>query len=198
MDRDDAIDLLEEEDAALVTLFTRFDETSGQGVVNQSRHGDLGKQLVRRMAVREAAKMDIMRVIRHAGAMQALCAKLTGGDPKGRRSGISELDRMIRHVRAIDIGRARDFDGAASRLRVIVASEIEWELSEGVDALRLALTPSQRASLHRSSYLRRRAPTKLHPDGSRWYERSWLTGWLVTKWDHGEDRPRPIPGAQAE
>ncbi|MGH9081009.1 MAG: hypothetical protein ACRDYE_13240 [Acidimicrobiales bacterium] len=198
MNSDDAIDLLEEEDVALLALFAQFDETSGQGVVNQSRHGDLGKQLVRRMAVREAAKMDIVRVIKHAGEMGSLGAKLTGDDPKGRRSGINEIDRMTRHVRAIDIDRAQDFDGAVSRLRAIVAPEIEWELSEGMDALRVELAPSQRASLHRSHYLRRRAPTKLHRDGSRWYERSWLVGWLVTKWNHAEDRPRPIPGAQAD
>ena len=197
----DAIDLLEEQDVALVSLFDQLDESRGQGVANRSRHGLLGKQLVRRMGIREASKADIVHAVNDVPEMDSIREQLTG-DYRARRSAINGLDRLNRHVRAIDLNRSvdaggEDFDDVVHRLRSVIDGEMNWELGGGIAELRSGLSASKRASLHRARYLRSHAPTRLSPRGFRWRERARVVGWILTKWDHSEDRPRPPRGSQA-
>lgn len=196
----DAIDLLQEEDVALVSLFDQLDESRGQGVANQWRHGTLGKQLIRRLGIREATKADIVHAVNDVPEMDSLREQLTG-DYKARRSAINALDRLNRHVRAIDLNRSvnaagEDFDDAVRRLRSVIDTEMKWELGGGIAEFRSRLSTSKRASLHRARYLRSHAPTRLSPKGFRWHERARVVGWILTKWDHSEDRPRPSRASQ--
>lgn len=193
----DALDLLEEMDRAVDKLFRHYEESEGPGVVNQASRGSVGKQLVRYLSMREAAKADIARVIDPSTGLGAARTKLIG-HVEDRRSALDSLDRMIRHVRAIDISRTRDADGEILRLRAIVGPEIEWELGEGIGTIEAGLATATRAKLHRSRNLARHAPTQLDPHGSRWYERAPVVGWLLTKWDRMQDRPRPTRASRIE
>ncbi len=193
----DALDLLREVDGLVVELFRKFDEASGPGVSAQAQRGTAGKQLVRYTSIREAAKADIARVIDPSTVLGPARKKLIG-QIEDRRSTLDSLDRMVRHVRAIDINRAQDAEGEIRRLHAIVGPEIEWELGEGIAAIERELTPEARAELHGSRYLRRHAPSQLDPEGSRWYERAPVLGWLITQWDRLQDRPRPMRASRIE
>ena len=197
MARQDALDLLKHVDGVLVELFRQLDQASGPGVVNQAQRGTAGKQLVRYVSVREAAKDDIARVIDASSDLGPIKTRLVG-QMEDRRSALDSLDRMVRHVRPIDINRAQDAEGTILRLRSIVEPEIAWELGEGIEAIETGLTPEARGELHGSRYLRRHAPSQLDPHGTRWYERAPVVGWLLTKWDRLQDRPRPMRASRIE
>lgn len=197
MDKKDAIDLLQEEDEALRGLFGRLEASSGPGIAERYTHGDQCKQLIRRMAVREAAKADIVHILDGVDDLGAVRSRLIG-EVKARRRAINLLDKMSRHIRPIEVNRSDDFDGGIVRLREIVDPEIAWELEEGIDALRERVPAHQRARLHHDRYLRTHAPTKLNPNGFRRYERVRVVSWFLTLWDHLEDRPRPLPQDQAD
>lgn len=196
MKRDDAIELLQGEDVSLMALFDELEESNGQSVIDRASHGDQCKRLIRRLAVREAAKTDITHLLESIPNLDPIRRHL-GGDTEHRRSVINDLDRMARGVRGIDLNRTQDFDAAIWEAKEIVAPEIFWELSEGIPSMRRSLTDAQRASLHSAHYLRRHAPTHLDPRGIRWFERARLASWVITVWDHTRDRPRPHRGAQA-
>jgi hypothetical protein len=195
--RDDAIELLQREDISLTALFDELEESTGQSVIDRSSHGDQSKRLIRRLAVREAAKADIARILDSIPELDLVRAQIEG-DAERRRSAINDLDLMARGVRGIELNRTQDFDAAIRKVREIVAQEIYWELSDGIPSLRRSLSDAQRTSLRTAGYLRRHAPTRLDPRGSRWYERARLVSWLITVWDHLLDRPRPRRGAQAQ
>jgi hypothetical protein len=197
MNNDDAIDLLQEEDESLVALLGEFESFDGPGVVNQSHRGDLAKQLIRHVGSREAAKADILRATNGMPGTESLRESLKG-DQQDRRTAINRIDRMIRHVRPLDVSRADGFYETVGHLSQVLHHEIAWELNEGIETLRADLPASVRATLHRAHYLRSHAPTQLGVSGLRWYQRMRVMAWVVTKWDHLQDRPRPRPGARAE
>jgi hypothetical protein len=197
MEHDDALELLQREDVSLTALFDELRSSSGPSVVDRSSHGDQSKRLIRRLAVREAAKSDIIHTLEGIPKFEPICRQMIG-EVEDRRLAINELDLMARGIQGIDLNRAQDFDAAIWRVRDIVVPEISWELSDAIPTLRRSLSTSDRASLHNARYLRRHAPTKLDPRGSRWYERVRVVSWLVTLWDHTIDRPRAHRGAQAD
>ncbi len=197
MSRPDAIDVLEEEDQALCELLPALQRSSGEGVPDRWEHGTQCKQLIRRMGVREAAKADIVHAVNGIDDLRMLKTHLEG-QVEARRRAMNSLARIGRHVRAIEINRTDDFDGIVRGLRVVLDPEIDWELGQAIPELRQRMPASARAVLHSDHYLRRHAPTKVNPDGFRWYERARVVSWLLTAWDHLEDRPRPIPGRQAD
>ena len=160
-------------------------------MVAEAAHGEAGKRLILRLGIREAAKTEIVRILAGRSELARLRRRLEG-DVVARRKAINELDRMGRHVRAIELDRTQDFDGAVVRLRSVLGPEIEWELRDGVRTLREKLSVAELGSMHSARFLRRHAPTRLASGPSRWWEGAPVIGWLVAVWDRLQDRPLPV------
>jgi hypothetical protein len=186
----DALDLLESEDLELRRLFTGLRLKRGPSVEERAEYGDLAKESIRHLAVREAALVDV--------------AGLTGGNPllrelgerfqsnlELRRPAIDRVERMSRGVQGINLRVGQDFDGEMQQLMQIVGTEIEWELGVAIPALKGALVHTEgRDRLKSAVHLRHHAPTNLDPHRSRWRERGPVVSWLLTWYDHLRDFPR--------
>jgi hypothetical protein len=193
----DALDLLEQEDRAIAALFTQLGSSTGPAVKDRYDHGNQSKRLTRRIAFREAAKADLVRVLGLDPELEELRVHLAGAVEQ-RRDAMNVLDQMSRGVRPIDLNKTQDLDGAIDELRRAVLPEIHWELTEGIGTIRNSLSAEQRAALHSAHYVRHHSPTKVNPKGFRRYEHIGFVGWVLTVWDHMLDRPRPVKGSQAE
>ena len=157
---------LEFEDGALLTLFDKLESSTGPAVTARYDHGNQGKRLIRRIARREAAKADLVDTLSGIPELGEVRHRLMGAMLE-RRNAINSLDLMSRGVRPIDLNKTHDFDAAVAELRRVVLPEINWELAEGIAAIRTSLTANQRATVHSARYLRRHAPTKLDPERFR-------------------------------
>ena len=191
-DNGTALDVLEYEDHHLRELFDQLASTSGQSVSDRSRHGDLGEQLVRRLAIREAAKLDIVHRLDSEEGLSDLLSRLNGVIG-ARRKAIDHLDALARGVTAMDLNQGQDFDGAIKDVRDLIGPEINWELATGIPAIREQVSAEDCAKLlHDGRYLRKHAPTRPGVGGGRWYERTAVLTRPVAAWDHMRDRPRPM------
>ncbi len=187
-----SLDVLEYEDRHLRALFTRLTETRGQSVADRSAHGDLGKQLVRRLAIREAAMLDIVQGLASVEGLSEVLTDMNGAIDS-RRKAIDRLDVMARGVTAMDLNQGQDFEAAVESVRDMIAPEIDWDLATGIPMIRKQVS-SETCShlLHAGRYLRKHAPTHPGIGGGRWYERVEILTRLVAAWDHLRDRPRPM------
>jgi len=114
-------------------------------------------------------------------------------DAGGRRSAIDQVEKMSRGVQGINVNTGQDFDRELRSLMQIVGSEIEWDLNEGIPAVRSALEQHGRMEdLQTASTLAKHAPTNLQPDGPRWYERAPVVSRAITLYDHLRDFPKSI------
>jgi hypothetical protein len=132
-----ALDLLESEDLELRRLFTQLRLKRGPSGEESAEYGDLAEQAVRRLATREAALVEVARVA--AGPeLREITGRLEVA-MHGHRPSIDRIEKMSRGVPGINLRVGQDFEGAMVDLMQIVGTEIEWELSEGVPALKGAL-----------------------------------------------------------
>jgi hypothetical protein len=189
----DALDLLESEDRLVKNVLANLATTQGQTVTQQSDHGNLCKQLVRRMAVREAARDHIAQMLAPT-ALSEIGERL-GQDMSARRGAMNTVEEMSRGIQGIHLNAGQDFDGAVKALRAIVGPEIDWELTDAIPLLRRSLSSQERLALFRPAhYLRKHAPTNLSPDGPHWYEHARFISRLVAVRDHLRDYPRANRG----
>ncbi len=187
-----ALDVLEYEDRHLHNLFEQLEATSGPSVTDRSEHGDLCKQLVRRLAIREAALFDVVKGLGSVAELSDTLSEMTGAiEP--RRNAIVRLDVMARGVTGMDLNRGQDFESAILSARQIIDPEIDWQLATGIPTIREQVSTEVRSNLlHDGRYLRRHAPTHPGTGNGRWYERTGALTRLVAAWDHMRDRPRPL------
>ncbi len=187
-----ALDVLEYEDHHLHALFEQLAATCGPSVTERSAHGDLGKQLVRRLAVREAARLDIVQGLASVEGLSEVLSDMNGAI-ESRRNAIDRLDVMARGVTAMDLNKGQDFEAAIKSARDIIEPEIEWDLATGIPAIRESVSAENCSHLlHDGRYLRKHAPTHPGIGAGRWYERMGALTRLVAAWHHMRDRPRPL------
>jgi hypothetical protein len=190
---DDAVDLLESEDRFIKDVFARLAITEGRSVTQRSEHGNLDKQLVRRMAVREAARDHIAEVLLRTWLVET--GKRLRQGLSARRGAMDNVEEMSRSIQGIYLNSGQDFDGAVKSLRAIVGPEIDWELTDVIPLIRRSFSPDERLTLFRpADFLRKHAPTNLSPDGPRWYEHAGLISRLIAARDHLRDYPRANRG----
>lgn len=190
--RDDAnaLELLESEDLELRELFSELRQRRGTSVEDRAAYGDIAKKIVRRIAIREAALVDVARVATDELQLTELASRIEHG-MKASRPHIDQVEKMSRGVQGINLRTGQDFDAATEELIQLVGTEIEWDLDEAI--------PELRASLHRTHgedqlksarHIRKHAPTNLDPSGPRWRERAPVISRLLTVYDHLRDFPR--------
>jgi len=162
-DRDsdrDVIDLLADEDAAIEHLFDDFFSKEAPDPV---RRGAIGIELRDRIAVQDAAKLELVHATLRDLGLDDLAEKIDGRARERRRL-LVKLDDMSRGVSARDvhIGQADEFDETITDLRNVMMDDLQLERSEIIPVLRARLSPGELDKLTaRVDKVRKRAPT--HP-----------------------------------
>jgi hypothetical protein len=191
-DRGTALDLLEHEDITLRSVFNQVLAIKGSSVEERAEYGDLAKTAIRHVATREAALTDVAGVVADVPDLDAVAQHLER-ETGVRRSAIDRVEKMSRGVPSINLNTGQAFDHELTSLMQIVGSEIEWDLAEGIPAVRSGLEQHGRVKdLQRAGTLAKRAPTNLHPDGPRWWERAPLVSRLITRYDQLRDFPQAV------
>jgi hypothetical protein len=188
-----ALDLLSREDEVLLDLFTQLSESRGRMVDDRARYGDLAKALVRQVAIREAALVDICRALEHLETLESLTQRMQS-EMESRRGAMDDLERMSRGIHGINLNQGQDFDGALIAFETIVLPQIAWDRAELIPQVHDTLSARERQhELHSDSYLARHAPTHVHPAGSRWFERAPVISRLLALFGHLRDYPTAVP-----
>jgi hypothetical protein len=135
---DDALDLLESEDLQLRTLFTRLQLSQGESAAQRATYGDLAKEIVRHVAIRESAVADVVRSVGNEPQLESMSQSLERR-MSIRRPVISEVERKSRGVEGAGPDAGHDLHRPLMDLVQQVGPEIEWELDEVVPAIRGSL-----------------------------------------------------------
>jgi hypothetical protein len=187
---DDALGLLEREDAELRRLFAAIDEARADTVRGRAVYGDLAKDIIQHMATREAALVEVARKVGDVPELESIGAGLDA-DPSSRRQLLDRLEKMSRGVQGINLNTGQDFDGVLQELIDTLTPDIERDLAQTVPAVRSWLSKSGEVDpLKSADYVVRHAPTSLSPAGPRWYERAPVISRFLTIYDRLRDFPR--------
>jgi hypothetical protein len=94
-------------------------------------------------------------------------------------------------VQGVNLRTGQDFDTEMEELIQLVGTEIEWDLTDGIPALKSNMTRTDRVGgLKSAKHLRKHAPTNLNPNGPRWRERAPVISRLLTVYDRLRDFPK--------
>ena len=185
-----ALDLLEREDLELRRLFTVLRQHRGSSVEDRADYGNAAKDVIRHIATREAALVEVAESISGDPGLEHVSARLE--DNMGpRREQIDRVEKMSRGVQGINLNQGQDFDAEMQQLEQIVGTEIEWELGEALPQIQHAIGHSDSDDAMKSArHVEKHAPTNLEPSGPRWVERAPVVSRLLTIYDHLRDFPR--------
>jgi hypothetical protein len=187
-----ALDLLEREDIELRSIFGQVRAAQGWSVEDRADYGDLAKTVIRRVATREAALVDVASVAGQVPALEALTERIEQLSSI-RREALDKVEKMSRGVQGINLNTGQDFDKEFSALMQIVGSEIEWDLDEAIPAVRSALEQHDKVGdLTSADKVAKRAPTNLSPKGPRWYERAPVLSRFISTYDRLRDFPHAV------
>jgi hypothetical protein len=184
-----ALDLLEAEDVELRRLFSELQANRGSSVNERAKYGDVAKEIIRHLATREAALVDVTSVASADTRLQGTSSRFESGMHEHRPL-IDSVEKMSRGVQGINLRVGQDFEGAMDDLIEVVGAEIEWELATALPELKDVLRATDREELKTAEHLAVHAPTSLHPDGPRWWERAPVISRLITVYDRLRDFPR--------
>lgn len=186
----DAIDLLETEDLELRRRFMKLRLRRGSSVEDRADYGNLAKQVIRQLGIREAALVDVARVAVEDPCLEEVSRQFEATMPERRRL-MDRVEKMSRGIQGINLRTGQDFDAVMEELIGVVGTEIEWDLNTALPAIRGSLRGTGRQEqLHSAEHLERHAPTNLHPRGPRWRERAPVVSRLLTIFDRLRDFPR--------
>jgi hypothetical protein len=190
--RDDAnaLELLESEDLELRELFTELRQRRGSSVEDRAEYGAIAKEIVRHVAIREAALVDVAEVASTNARLSELASRIEHGRSTSRPH-IDRVEKMSRGVQGINLRTGQDFDAEMEELIQLVGTEIEWDLGEAIPELRASFKDTDRdEELKSARHLRKHAPTSLDPKGPRWRERAPVISRFITIYDHLRDFPK--------
>jgi hypothetical protein len=188
-DTSDAVGLLEVEDLELRELFGELRQHRSTSVEDRAAYGEVAKEIVRHVATREAALVELSKVAAQDPELRLFSERIDDATPE-RRPHIDRVEKMSRGVQGINLRTGQDFEGEMDALIQVVGTEIEWELDELLPALRGAFGRADRdVDLKSADHVRRHAPTNLDPNGPRWWERAPVVSRLITVYDHLRDFP---------
>jgi hypothetical protein len=185
-----SLDVLLREDQILKDLFERVSASRGSSVEDRYDYGNAAKQIIRHLATRQAALMNVGHAISDSPAMRPAATRMIdrGTD---RRGLIDELGDMSRAIQSLYLNQGQDFDTPLTALIEAVNTEIDWELALAIPFIEHTLSASERTALFASArYIERHAPTTLSTSGPRWYEHLPVFSRMVTLFDHLRDHPR--------
>ena len=183
--------MLEREDLELRRLFSVLRQHRGTSVQDRADYGQAAKDVIRHVATREAALVEVAEALADRPALERVSAQMHGTFGTRRRY-IDRVEKMSRGVQGINLNVGQNFDDEMQELERIVGTEIEWELAEAIPQIQHAIGDTQSTDDHMKSAhsLQKHAPTNLEPSGPRWIERAPVISRLLTVYDHLRDFPR--------
>lgn len=185
-----SLDVLRRENQILKALFARISASRGSSVEDRYDYGNAAKQIIRHLATRQAALMNVGRAISEVPAMRPAAIRMVSRGTD-RRGLIDELGDMSRAIQSPYLNLGQDFDTPLTNLIEAVSTEIDWELAVAIPYIERTLSASEKTSLLDSArYIQRHAPTTLSTSGPRWYEHAPVFSRMVTLFDHLRDHPR--------
>jgi len=188
----DALDLWADEDFVLRGLFAERQRTRGASVEDRALYGDVAKETIHHLALREAALGEVNRKISHEPQLSGLAVHLKS-DEVTRRSLLDRVERMSRGVHSINLNTGQEFDQPLQELIGLVGTDIEWDLDVALPAVSAWLDgPGHHEHLRSAQRVAKHAPTSLNPTGSRWHEHDPVVSRLHTIYDNMRDFPRPV------
>ncbi len=186
----DSLDVLINEDHFLLTLFAGLALSRGSSVEDRYAYGNLAKECLRHIAIRQSSIVDVTRVLELVPELTEVGQRMLEGAIE-RRQLFDQAAMMARGLPPTSLNVGQDFDSVFEELTDAVKSDIEWELSGTLTNVRTILErQNARGRLRHSRYVRRHAPTYLSTKGPRWYEHAPVISSLVTMYDHLNDLPR--------
>jgi hypothetical protein len=192
--RGTALDLLESEDLELRRLFTMLQQKRGLLVEDRADYGDLAKNIIRHLATRNAALVDVTGVLGDDTSLQEIVARLESNMLEGRPY-LDRVEKMSRGIQGMNLRVGQDFDTEMLDLIQVVGTAIEWELEQALPQMKGSLTASQHEQEFKTAaHLEKHAPTNLSPDGPRWWETAPVISRLITIYDRLRDFPRGSRG----
>jgi short-subunit dehydrogenase len=185
-----SLDVLENEDERLLGLIQGIAITRGSAVEERYEHGNLAKEILRHLAVRESSLVNVGTVISSDPELRTIGSRMESRATE-RRGAIDEATRMARAVQPVALNEGQDFDAVFDPLLDSEKQEIEWELSNAIPAIRNVISEDDARERFRSArYTRRHAPTFFSTRGPRWYEQAPVVSRLLTIYEHMNDFPR--------
>jgi hypothetical protein len=183
-----ALDQLERENRELQGIFVELDAHRSASVEDRAEYGKLVKKLIRHVAIREAALVDVGLAIENAPSLPTKAERLRQGTEQ-RRTLIDRVEKMSRGVQGINLNTGQNFDAELLELQRLLQNEMQWE-AEALPGIRAALGNGGLQDLHSADYVVKHAPTNLSPRGPRWYESAPFVSRLLTLYDHLRDFPK--------
>jgi hypothetical protein len=184
-----ALELLSREDEIVQDLFSQLSTIDEPTVVGRAEYGDLSKALIRHIAVREAALVDIWATLEHSEDLPEITERIQQ-EMEPRRAAFGRVQTMSQGVPRINLNQGQDFAGALVALRNIVLPEIDWELRDMIPHLEHTLSEEDKhRHFHDGDYLLRHAPTRLARRRPRWYETAPIVSRLVALLVNWTDYP---------
>jgi hypothetical protein len=185
-----SLDVLENEDVLVLKLVHGIEVTRGSDVIERYEYGNVAKELLRHLAIRQSCIVDISAAISTIPELQAIGSRMMDRATE-RRGAIDEATKMARAVQPVALNEGQDFDGVFDPLLASLREEIDWELSTAIPAIRTALPDEEAKQRFRAArYVHRHAPTLLSTRGPRWYEHAPVVSRLLTIYEHLNDFPR--------
>ncbi|MGC2485756.1 MAG: hypothetical protein WA359_05905 [Acidimicrobiales bacterium] len=175
-----SLDLLQSENLLLRDLFRQLDDHRGSSVGERYKYGNLAKQVIRHLAIRQSSLMNVADGVSVIPSLHSTADRMRdrGID---RRGAYDHVGDMARDVGVMSLNQGQDFDGPLTDLIDAATTEISWELTEAIPLIRQSVSAESATTLFSSAhYVQRHAPTKLHRGGPRWYEHMPVISRVVT------------------
>jgi len=179
-----SLDALESENQHLRDLFSQIDTCRSTSVEDRYVHGNLAKQVIRHLAIRQSSLMNVATAISPISSLHSTGVRMRdrGTD---RRGGYDHVGDMARDVGVMDLNLGQDFDGPLEALIDAARTEMDWESAEAIPLIRRSVSTESAATLFSSArYVQRHAPMKLHRGGPRWYEHAPVISRVATVFGH--------------
>jgi hypothetical protein len=187
---DTALGQLEREDRDIMQMARTIDTLRGSSVEDRAEYGKLAKKLIRHVAVREAALVDVLKALDGDERAQPMCERIAQ-NTADRRARIDQVERMSRGIQGINLNTGQDFDAELRALLETLGGEIQWELLGGLGEMRRELQAAEaETDLHSAHHVSKHAPTNLNPKGPRWFERAPVISRVIALYDRMRDFPK--------
>lgn len=179
-----SLDLLESEDVYLLDLFHQLDEHRGPSVEDRYKYGNLAKQIIRHLSIRQSSLMNVAAVISPISSLHSTCDRMRERGTDRRRT-YDEVGDMARDVPVMSLNEGQDFDGPLTALINAATIEMDWELADAIPLIRRSISTVDAAARFSSArYVQRHAPMNLNRRGPRWYEHVRVISRVTTAFGH--------------
>ena len=161
----DVIELLADEDQAIEQLLDEYFSPSAEA--DHAKRGAIGKKLIDRLSVQDAAKEEIIEDLLADAGRDDLVASLAA-HARDRRRLVGELDDLSSGVSPRDVhaSEGRRFDDTVRQLCELVRDHLQFERARVVPALREIVPRETLDETGREvEKVKKRAPTHPRPSG---------------------------------